>query len=132
MTEAKPDPKPRSAFMPILLLVVGLVIVAGVVLVYVPIFTCDQCAGLRMMTYAEIIEARVPSISDYYFDQFRYSSATRDDIAWACGWCHKTGKLKLYMWLTSKDPDSPRKKGEVGPNGQLLLERVIEARQSSP
>ena len=45
MTKAKPDPKHRSAFLPIMLLVVGLVVVAGVVVVFVPLVECEGGHG---------------------------------------------------------------------------------------
>ena len=41
--QSKPDPKPRSAFLPVMLILVGLVICAGVVFTFVPIATCPQC-----------------------------------------------------------------------------------------
>ena len=53
MTETKPDPKPRSAFMPIMLIVVGLVIAVGVVVRYVPFFKCEACVGLGTISRGE-------------------------------------------------------------------------------
>ena len=55
MTEAKPTPKPRSAFLPVLLIVVGLVIVAGVVVAFVPLVECDVCVGLGNVTHGGVL-----------------------------------------------------------------------------
>ena len=53
MTEPNPTPKPRSAFLPVMLVVVGLAIVAGVVLVFVPMVECEVCLGAQNVTFHE-------------------------------------------------------------------------------
>ena len=48
------EKKSRSAFLPIMLLVVGSVVCAGVVLAFVPMATCTICYGLGVLTQGEI------------------------------------------------------------------------------
>ena len=45
MSEGNPDPKPRSSFLPFMLLIVCVVLSIVVVAFYLPLENCDGCAG---------------------------------------------------------------------------------------
>ena len=45
--------KPRSSFLPILLLIVGVVICAGAVLLFKPMVECEVCLGAQNVTFHE-------------------------------------------------------------------------------
>ena len=47
------EKKPRSSFLPIMLLIVGVVVVAGVVVAFVPLIDCEGCLGVGSATAAE-------------------------------------------------------------------------------
>ena len=78
-------PKPRSAFIPIMLLIVGVVICAGVVLAFVPLVECDICLGMGSFTESP------PDFNGWY--------------AWTCDWCSERGVLTLFRKLTG-NPDT--------------------------
>ena len=93
MTDARPDSKPRSAFLPILLLVVGFVICAGMT-VFVPLVDCDVCLG-------------VGSLSGYEFTILNPTTPLDDARnLWSiiCEWCDETGKTTLWTKLYKTPP----------------------------
>ena len=87
------EKKSSSAFLPILLLVVGVVIVAGVVFWFVPLVKCDYCLGVGMLTHREI-----PLIQedDYMYRTFPPDrDPDLDKIFWKCDWC--SGKTRIAL-----------------------------------
>jgi len=116
MTESKPDPKPRSAFMPILLIVVGLVICAGVVVAFVPLVDCEGCVGVGTATAAEW-----HAVVGWDEEDEPYSGP---DI-FLCGACFNTGSATLHVKL-SREPD-----GHVGEYVEVW-EEIKQNRQSTP
>ena len=88
-----PDPKERSAFLPIMLLVVGLVVIAGVVLAFVLTVDCEACEGLGTLDY----------------DAWGGRRWSEPQIVWACYWCQGKGSITLYRMLI-ENPDD-----ELGP-----------------
>ena len=115
MTEAKPDPRPRSAFLPNMLLVVSMVVCAVVVAVSVPLVSCQVCFGVASFTAEE----------------FDLSDRDRDGLmTWSCSWCDRTGAVSLYRRFVYT--------GEIpievieDPKRRELLKNFLKTRQSSP
>ena len=119
------EKKPRSAFLPILLILVGVVVCAGVVLAFVPISKCDVCLG-------------VGKILNHEVDLFSRSNSdeSRDSVVFRCNRCSSVGRIGLYLkwfeWRPLEDgiyyswEDEERLVTEE----QFLL--VMENRQPNP
>ena len=94
MTEAKPAPKPRSSFVPVMLIVVGLVVCAGVVVVaFVPLVECGGCMGIGSLSKGDF-EHMFPNPGPFY---------TED--SWECEWCEAEGRTTL--WRKVADEPTP-------------------------
>ena len=78
------DPKKRSLFLPIMLIVVGLMVVAGVVFVFVPMVKCGYCNGLGYLTEEE--NAGILGGSSWELD---------DVDKWECEYCLASGMVNL-------------------------------------
>ena len=91
-------PKPRSAFLPVMLIVVGLVIVAGVVVFYVPVMECEACFGAGIISEEEEIEALVLMRNERSYIE---SLVTEP---WQCMWCMETGKTTVLRKYTEDPP----------------------------
>ena len=83
-----PNPKPRSYFLPIMLIVVGFVICAGLVLVFVPTVQCNVCAGIG--TYREDLP------------NFSSGLGLSSQIERTCIWCSGRGSIRLLQRMTGK------------------------------
>ena len=68
------DPKPRSSFLLIMLIIVGLLVCSGLVLVFVPIVECRDCGGSGSMG-VDLMES--PPVSE------------------GCGRCANSGRLPV-------------------------------------
>ena len=108
------DPKPRSSFLPILLLIVGLVVCAGVgVAVFVPMVECEECSGIGKVTakdavLLESVTGAQPSGSP-------------------CTWCKGPGRTSLRKYVFEDPPD--RLQNYV-PKEAIL--KFIEMRKDQP
>ena len=68
-----------------MLLMVGLVVVAGVVLAIVPLVECEVCAGVATLTYEDYqILAQMWDLPGPYAD-VQY-------FGWRCDWCQGIGE----------------------------------------
>ena len=73
-------PKPRSSFLPLLLIIVGLVICVGVVVAFVPLVACPHSGRNPYHEYAK-------------------KGLVVSDAAW-CNVCSDNGKLTLLnLWV---------------------------------
>ena len=90
------EPKPHSSFLPIMLLMVGLVVVAGVVLAIVPLVECEACAGVATLTYedCQILE-QMWDLPGPYADVLYFVRR--------CDWCQGQGETTLWL-KASLDP----------------------------
>ena len=91
------NPKPRSYFLPIMLLVVGLVICVGVVLVFMPVVECHNCFGLGTLTAEDLAAYLVPK---FQVDGNRITISQ----GYTCEVCLGKGKLPLYQKWVSEQP----------------------------
>ena len=85
-------PKPRSAFLPIMLLVLGLVFL-GVLLVRVPLVDCVVCQGLGTVTKADI------KIVNNRRDRL---TADDNEVFLNCWYCLQTGRITLVKRVLEK------------------------------
>ena len=123
MTETKPDPKPRSAFLPIMLLVVGLLLVAGVVLVaFVPLKECEWCSGIGIVTLSE--RSRVSE--ELYPYAVPNTGRTEDDLAWRCAHCQSVGRMTFYEAWNKSLPEGLRP-FYLGHEGFLFIKQLRES-----
>ena len=125
------DPKHRSAFLPIMLLVVGLVICLGIVLMFVPLVECGFCMGLGNFTYLEDLESKTgPGEGNGIIQRMDRVNALLEDTSYTCERCLGRTKTSLYqnwrkhpmkqkIWI---DPDLTRSKWE----------KIRSLRQSTP
>ena len=82
------EKKSRSAFVPILVLIV---VVLGLVLYLVPLVDCDVCWGLGVLNAEEVLRFMNPEITAEELN-------LRKDLkspALECLWCGKTGRITL-------------------------------------
>ena len=127
MTDAMPDPKSRSSFMPIMLLVVGLVVVAGVVVACVPMVECNVCWGVLRLTVYEVVS----------LDPVHVRAALEDlpREYWVCRWCSGEGKVNAITRLFKEPspsimPTFPTHRGDVIDREHAKV--ILKARQSTP
>lgn len=121
MTEAKPDPKTRSSFLPIMLLVVGLVVCAGLVAWFAPLVECEACLGLRSFNFQEWKAILAPT------GGCRFVPGGQ----WKCEWCEEAGRTTLWRRLIEKPPeDIDLRSPQV--LGLESVYRILESRQSTP
>ena len=119
MTEAKPEPKRRSSFLSIMLLVVGLVIVAGVVLMFVPLLECRSCHGLGSYTHREWA-IHICEMHDQEFNEADLTGIDLDSIEGQCHRCNGDTKMTLVrMW---------QRKAFRGPGESSIWRRARELR----
>ena len=109
------DPKPRSSFLPILLIVVCLVIVAGVVLAFVPLVECEGCIGIGAITTRDQTEEVAEDGSDI--------SASRE-VFWTCEVCSGKGSVTMLRSLKKFPP--------LLSFERLHFERIKKNRQATP
>ena len=92
------EKKSRSAFVPILLLVVGVVVCAGVALPFAPIVECVDCQGLGFLFFKELdveSEKNAEELADL-------RTGSPDLI---CVNCSASGKISaIRRWELSEDP----------------------------
>ena len=91
MTEAKPDPKPRSGFRPFPLILAVVVVGAGLVLVIAPVMKCEDCFGLGSVTWGELSLGSSPPIPD--------------DRVFRCGRCSASGRASLLLRWMEREPN---------------------------
>ena len=122
MTEVRPTPKTRSAFLPIMLVVMGLVIVAGAVVAFVPLVECNGCFGAGYISWSEF-EQLFPNIGIQIVLE----------PAWSCVWCVSTGQITVWRKVTENPPDDDRHLSQKYSGVRNLENRVQEiiARRSS-
>ena len=127
VVRAMPDPKPRSSYLPMLLIIVGLVVCAGVVLAIVPVMECKACNGLGYVTMGELRDYGDPKTAAAVEDSFDEDDMDRI-LAGQCSYCADSGHLSFYE-------NSFIDEGERGFYGDHMLSvadlrRILEARQS--
>ena len=115
------DPKPRSSFLPIMLLVVGLVIVAGVVLVFVPLVECEACAGVGTLTTDEwnALESSIKLNRD------------SGELAYSCEWCTGTDRTTLWREMGDARQHNDHNDSLRQTFGVDALHKILKNRQST-
>ena len=114
------DPKPRSAFLPIMLLIVALVICAGVVVAFVPLVECDPCYGLGSVSLDDL-QAYEDSTGSGGEGVPRYREG------WSCRFCSGSGRVTLRaVWLN----EIPEREPAVAEEAEFYKRR--KARSSYP
>ena len=122
MPDATPDPKPRSAFLTVMLLVVCVGVVVGVV-AFVPVGECEACLGVRSFTFKEWVEIhRTETGGCAFVGGGRVM----------CEWCGKAGKTTLWQKLMRAPPKNidtwtPPLDFRIPP---LDLRKILENRRS--
>ena len=122
MTEAKPDPKPRSSFLPIFLVTVGLVVCLALVGSVVLMRDCAYCLGLAQFTDSEfqLLNGDLnPNPVSYPFEE-------RFD----CDECSGTGRMTLFFRYYF-DFRYPRGEPE-GEERQLRAREIMQSRNPTP
>ena len=121
-----PTPKPRSAFLPIMLIIVGLVVCAGVV-ASVPLVECGVCLGVGGFTRGEFVtliyqDRDVPiEVMGIHLTQARI-----DEKISVCDWFAEKGRISLFRkWVMKKTNPGWRDYVETD-------RRIRENRQSTP
>ena len=118
MTEAKPDSKPRSAFLPIMLIVVTCV---GLVVAFVPLVECDNCLGAGNLTAKE---------QDYLYGRCDTPPASTPDDILNGTQCHKCKSKGIIAIMPGVFLPAP---ADLGFEPYRTRIRAIKvARQSSP
>ena len=109
---------PRSAFLPILLLIVGVVVCVGLVLAFVPLMECESCAGVVTLSLEEW-----NSLNPTMLVIGKYGPA------YACDWCERTGTTSLLRKVFQEPPEDNdlRRYFEVN-----VLRTFVKARLSTP
>ena len=84
------NPKPRSSFLPIMLLIVGLVVCAAVVVAFVPMVECENCLGLGHITQEEL------------------QGQTNKHVLgeWKWEWCEEAGRTTFWRKLFEDPPEA--------------------------
>ena len=91
-----PEQERRFSFLPIMLLIVGLVVVAGVVLVFVPVVECEACVGIGKAAGVEW--GRV---------EFKTDVQPKGGFwPWTCSYCSGRGVITLLRNHTEKPSSS--------------------------
>ena len=125
MTEAKPTPKPRSAFLPILLLMVGLAICAGVGLAFVPLVECEACLGMGVVDHEELIKV-VENRWGSAYALSGFNNRPQSEL-FPCEWCAMSGRTTALRKLTEESPPGRGLSREFG----VDVLREIKLRRSS-
>ena len=127
MTEPKPDPKPHSAFMPVMLLIVGLLVVAAAAVAFEPLFECRGCRGLGKLTYRDATDGGL-TLSDHLRKK---AVEDPDEPMWICEWCLGIGKLSAFYLLSNNFPATTYMDA-TAPGNDELRDRVLQNRKSTP
>ena len=79
------ESKPRSAFLPILLLLVVLVVIFVGVVMFVPLVECEGCTGIGALSIHELALVAGSKFNSY-----------NESAPLACSWCSGSGKWTLF------------------------------------
>ena len=89
------DPKMRSSFLPVLLIVAGLLVCGIMVLALVPLVECIGCSGLGYLTEQD----RAALDDDNPRESVSDSHSKGDSLSWECEYCTASGKITaIQRW----------------------------------
>ena len=120
------ESKPRSAFLPILLLIVGVVVCAGVVLAFVPMVECECCEGLGTLSQEECFFLIDSTETGFFLSHGAFDLAFAAGVP--CKWCGGGGNTSALRTLMEEPPDDI----DLGRFGKDLIDEVWSRRQSTP
>ena len=126
MAEPTPDSKPRSAFLPIMLLIVGLL---GVVGGLAPVMECSSCRGLGFITVEEIQEHVNPGMEGDFLEIARLGKMEPEDLYQQCEYCNASGLISIYKRVTIDDATNLTLVIDLDED---TARQILEARQSTP
>jgi len=86
------EQRERSAFLPLMLLVGGILACFGLVLYLVPLAECDVCSGLGNVTWGEL-----NSLSPSEITVSSRGNMNDDDLIWGCDRCEREGKITVFQ-----------------------------------
>ena len=100
MTDSNPVPKHRSAFVKVMLIAVGLVIVAGVVFVFVPLVECNACFGVGALADQEYQQCIRETSPESEIDVATELEFELTQGPFHCSWCSQAGVVSAYhRWV---------------------------------
>ena len=102
-----PDKPGRSAFLPLLFIIVGLVVCAGVVLVFVPMVECNVCLGGGTCTVKEYL-LDYAEREGFVYDEIKEPDVNEEMALWYCRWCSGKSKIPLFQRWGMEIPVSDR------------------------
>ena len=101
-----------------MLILVGVVICAGVVLVFVPMVECEACGGLGTLSREE-----VPALFETRTWRIYYATY------WPCNWCKGSGETTALRKVLEDLPNHLDLRKEFG---EYALRHIQDNRKSTP
>ena len=86
-------PKPRSAFLPVMLIIVGMVVFTGLVLVFVPLVQRQTCVGMGLENW----ESSLDSLELEEVNSWKQANEwIAPEVLQGCTFCNKSGKVPCF------------------------------------